>query len=194
MSTRGSAVRRASGCQTSQVLVMCRTTSTIAFVATMKESRKPRDRIALLHLLDMNAQVHDDRMNIDSSNTDDVKGRLACIYQCIHLQPSFQPPTTTPYPPPNRIRMSLPSTHQMIHIQRTHKPSMTLTKISNPNQRHGSRQLRLQDVYKVLNAFLAVINSVQEWSAHTNSRSTQAQTLEDVPAATHAAVDEDFEL
>lgn len=141
--------------------------------AIVIESRKPRDRIALLHLLDKKAQMHDDRMNIDLSNADDVK-RPPCIfiYQCILLQPSFQPHSTTPHPSPSRIRVSLPSTHQMIHIQRAHKPRMTLTEISNPNQRHCSRKLRLQNFDKVFNAFLAVVNSVQERPTHTNSRST----------------------
>lgn len=195
MSIWRSAVRSTSGCQTGQALVLCRIASTIAFVAIVIESRKPRNRIALLHLLDRKAQMHDDRMNIDLSNTDDAQ-RPPCIfiYQCILLQPSFQPHSTAPHPPPGRIRMSLSSTHQMIHVQRTHKPSMTLTEISNPNQRHGSRQLRLQDINKVLDAFLAVVNSVQKWSTHSNSRSTQTHALEDIGAATHAAVDEDFEL
>jgi hypothetical protein len=71
---------------------------------------------------------------------------------------------------------------------------MTLAKISDTNQRHGSRQFRFQDVDEVLDALLAVVDSVQERSTHANSRGTQTHALEDVGAATHAAIDEDFEL
>ena len=90
--------------------------------------------------------------------------------------------------------MPLSPAHQVIHVQSAHKPSMTLIEISDTNQRHGGRQLRLQDVDEVFDAFLAVIDSVQEWSAHANGGGTQTQALEDVGAATHAAVDDYFEL
>lgn len=71
---------------------------------------------------------------------------------------------------------------------------MTLTKIGDTNQGHRGRQLGLQNFDKVLNAFPAVIDSVQEWSAHANCRGAQTHALEDVGATTHAAVDEDLEL
>jgi hypothetical protein len=48
----------------------------------------------------------------------------------------------------------------MIDIQRTHKPRMTLAQVSNADQRHGSRQLRFQDVNKVLDAFLSVVDGI----------------------------------
>jgi hypothetical protein len=71
---------------------------------------------------------------------------------------------------------------------------MALAEVRNSDQRHGSRQLRLQDVDEVLDAFLAIVDGVQERSAHANGCGAQTHALEDVGAATHAAVDKDFEL
>lgn len=90
--------------------------------------------------------------------------------------------------------MSLPSAHQVIHIQRTHQARMALTEICNPHKCHGRGQLRLQDINEVLNAFLSIVDGVQEWSAHPDGCRSQAHAFEDVGTATHAAVDEDFEL
>jgi hypothetical protein len=71
---------------------------------------------------------------------------------------------------------------------------MTLSQIRNSHQGHRSRQLRLQDLNKMLNTFPSIIDSVQERSTHSHSRGAQTHALEDVGAAAHAAVDEDFEL
>ena len=45
-----------------------------------------------------------------------------------------------------------------------------------------------------LDAFLTVVDGIQKWSTHANGCGSEAHALEDVGAATHAAVDEDFEL
>jgi hypothetical protein len=84
--------------------------------------------------------------------------------------------------------------HQVIHIQRTHKPRVTLAEISNTHKRHSSRQLRSQDVNEVLNTFTSIIDSVQERPTHPNSCGTQTHAFEDIGASAHAAVDEDFEV
>ena len=90
--------------------------------------------------------------------------------------------------------MPLPSAHQMINIQRTHQPSMALTQIRNPNKRHSSRQLRFQNLNKVLDALLAVVDGVQKGPPHSDGRGAETHALEDVSAAAYAAVNEDFEL
>jgi len=71
---------------------------------------------------------------------------------------------------------------------------MALTQISNPDQRHGSRQLRLQDLDKVLHALLAVVDGIQERPTHSDRCGAETHALEDIGAAAYAAVDEDFEL
>ena len=112
-----------------------------------------------------------------------------------HLQ--LRPPTTVPLapqPPPSSVGMSLPSAHQMIDIPRTHQARMALAQISDPNERHGSRQLRFQDLDKVLDAFLTVVDGVQKGSSHSDRCGAETHAFEDIGSAAYAAVDEDFEL
>lgn len=71
---------------------------------------------------------------------------------------------------------------------------MTLAQIRNPHERHSSLQLRFQNLNEMLDAFPAVVDGVEEGSPHSDRCGAQAHALEDVGAAAHAAVDEDFEL
>ena len=82
----------------------------------------------------------------------------------------------------------------MIDIQRTNQARMALVQISDPNERHGSRQLRSQDFDKVLDALLAVIDGIQERPSHSDRCGAETQAFEDLGSAAYAAVDEDFEL
>jgi hypothetical protein len=90
--------------------------------------------------------------------------------------------------------MPLPSTHQMVNTQRTHQSRMALAQIRNPNKRHSSRQLRFQDLDKMLDALLAVVDGVQKGSSHSDRRGAETHALEDVSTTAYATVDEDFEL
>jgi hypothetical protein len=131
--------------------------------------------------------LQDERMQDYGKKAD----RIPEPYELVHLQ--LRPPTPTTQPPPSSIRVSLASTHQMINIQRTHQPRMALTQISNTDERHGSRQLRFQDLDEVLDALLAVVDGVQKRTPHSDRRGPETHALEDVGAAAYAAVDEDFE-
>lgn len=90
--------------------------------------------------------------------------------------------------------MPLTSAHQMIYIQGTDQARMTLAQIRDTHKRHGRCQLGLQDINKVLDSFLSIVDGIQERPTHSDSRRSQAHTFENIGAATHAAVDEDLEL
>ena len=83
--------------------------------------------------------------------------------------------------------------HQMVNLQRTHQPRMTLHQIRNANQTHGGLELVTHDIDEVLDALLAVVQRVQEGAADANGRGTQTQGLQHVGAAPDAAVQEDLE-
>ena len=90
--------------------------------------------------------------------------------------------------------MSFPPTHQVVDVQSTHQPRMALAQISDTDERHGSRQLRFQDLDKVLDAFLTVVDGVQKGSSHSDRCGAETHAFEDIGSAAYAAVDEDFEL
>lgn len=60
--------------------VLRRRASTLAFVAIGTEERKPQEGTALLRFLHLNTRIHNDGMNIYSSNTDDVQTGALEIY------------------------------------------------------------------------------------------------------------------
>lgn len=90
--------------------------------------------------------------------------------------------------------MLLPSRHHPVKLRRIHKTCIALTQVRNTNKRHGDLKFLLHDVEEVLNALVAVIESVQKGSAEAHSGSSMTETLEHVTAAPYAAVDENFEL
>lgn len=103
--------------------------------------------------------------------------------------PPLPTPSTTSHLSPNSIRMPLPTTDQMIQIKRTHQTRMTLTQIRDPHERHSSRQLSPQNLNKVLDTFLAIVDGVQERPAHAYCCGAETERFQDVGAAAHAAVD-----
>jgi hypothetical protein len=82
----------------------------------------------------------------------------------------------------------------MINVQSTHQSCVTLTQVSDTDERHRGRKLRFQDVDEVFDAFLAVIDSVQERSPHSDRCGAEAHAFENVGTAAYTTVDEDLEF
>lgn len=90
--------------------------------------------------------------------------------------------------------MPLASGHEMVYIKRADQSGVALAQISDTNESHGSCQLRFEDLDEVLDAFLTVVDSVQEWPTHADSCGAEAHALQNVRTTTHTTVDEDLEL